>query len=294
MNAALSIIVNDIAEDSIYNIFAPVYAHLPFLPTGAGYFKAGSEYFVERNNLNMYLIIMTVAGCGSLFYRGKVINLEENRVVLINGAEYHKYHTAKSSGFWNFKWIRFTGDYMPLYDQLINYSELNAVDCREDIFKSYFDTFIHYSLSQNKFKDILMCNIISEMLTSMCTMGGEPRGRNNFDEDVEKIRKYILEYYSDKIDLDSLARKAHLTKYSLIRKFKKNLGITPYAYLINTRVSNAAALLETTNKSMNEISDQVGFFDQNNFIKQFRLHTGYTPGEYRQRNSQVIHKETSF
>jgi AraC-like DNA-binding protein len=43
-------------------------------------------------------------------------------------------------------------------------------------------------------------------------------------------------------------------------------------------------LLELSEKSICEIAYEVGFCDQNNFTKQFKIHTGTTPKKYREQH----------
>jgi transcriptional regulator GlxA family with amidase domain len=57
--------------------------------------------------------------------------------------------------------------------------------------------------------------------------------------------------------------------------------MSPYAYLQKIRISKAMELLEISEKNIVEIAYEVGFGDQNNFTKQFKLRTGMTPTQYR-------------
>lgn len=53
-------------------------------------------------------------------------------------------------------------------------------------------------------------------------------------------------------------------------------------YLNNIRIRKAKELLRTTDLQIQEIADQVGYFDSKYFSRQFKTATGMTPAQYRQ------------
>ncbi|MDR0441158.1 MAG: AraC family transcriptional regulator [Candidatus Accumulibacter sp.] len=285
MSADLPIVVNDISADSIYLIYTPAYTELPFLPTGIGHFKANPGYYVERgeNTLNMELIMFGVRGMGSLSYRGRNFHLKPGEAVLLHGMEYHHYRTAPGCELWDFKWIRFSSRYFPLYDTFVNQGNLNVPDISGTMLEEQHATFLSCLKGDNKLKDVMLSNIIQNMLTTLCVLSAHQFREVNEEHEMamEVCRKYILENYASPITIGELARLACLTKYSFIRKFRRFMGISPYAYLQKIRINNAIALLEASGKSICEISGEVGFGDQNNFAKQFRQTIGMTPTQYR-------------
>jgi len=283
--AELPIIINDISADSIYLIYTPAHAELPFLPTGVGHFRANPGYYVERgsNTLNMDLIMFGVGGMGSLSYRGRNFHLKPGEAVLLHGMEYHKYCTAPGCELWDFKWIRFSSRHFPLYDTLVNQGDLNISNISRTTLEEQHAAFLSCLQGDNKLKDIMLSNLVQNMLTTLCVLTTHQSRVINVEHEMpmEVCRKYILENYASPITIDELARLSCLTKYSFIRKFHQFMGISPYAYLQKIRINNAIMLLEASGKSIGEISGAVGFGDQNNFAKQFRQNIGMTPTQYR-------------
>ena len=88
------------------------------------------------------------------------------------------------------------------------------------------------------------------------------------------------------IDLDQLARIAHMSKRNFVRNFQAAMGSSPIAHLILLRVNRAASLLRRTELSVTEIAFQVGFSDSNYFARQFRQRLGATPTEYRRQHAR--------
>ncbi len=94
---------------------------------------------------------------------------------------------------------------------------------------------------------------------------------------------YIEENAFQSIQLEELCTIAHMSKSSLLRAFKKALGMSPIEYLIRLRVSRAADRLRREEASVTEIAFGVGFSDSNYFARQFRKIMGVSPRAYRQR-----------
>ncbi|HLP75291.1 MAG TPA: helix-turn-helix domain-containing protein, partial [Candidatus Paceibacterota bacterium] len=92
---------------------------------------------------------------------------------------------------------------------------------------------------------------------------------------------HLESHFAEPLNLDRLAKIAHMSKRSFIRAFQAATGNSPIAYLIELRVRHASRLLRQTDDTVTEIAFQVGFNDSNYFARQFRSVTGLTPREYR-------------
>jgi len=89
--------------------------------------------------------------------------------------------------------------------------------------------------------------------------------------------------YREAINLDRLARIAHMSKRNFIRSFQAAMGTSPIAHLVQLRVNRGASLLRRTDQSVTEIAFQVGFTDSNYFTRQFNKLIGVTPSQYRKQ-----------
>jgi two-component system, response regulator YesN len=105
---------------------------------------------------------------------------------------------------------------------------------------------------------------------------------------VEKIKQYIHNHLGDDLTRNSLAEIVYLNHDYLARLFKKETGISLGNYIIQVRIQVANQLLETTNLSVNTISQKVGYANYSHFSKLFKQEIGSTPNEYR-KNRQDHH-----
>ena len=63
--------------------------------------------------------------------------------------------------------------------------------------------------------------------------------------------------------------------------FKKEVGVNFIDYLTKERIDNAKYLIRNTNKSVKQISRDVGYNDSNYFSRVFKKHSGYSPSAYK-------------
>ena len=113
-------------------------------------------------------------------------------------------------------------------------------------------------------------------------------GRNPSSDDSEAARRFRL--YRERIesdpagpfDLGDLARTAGVTRFQVIRDFKRVAGMTPGQYLRDCRIRNASALMRT-GKPLAEIAFETGFADQSHLTRQFQRIVGVSPQRYRQQ-----------
>jgi AraC-like DNA-binding protein len=113
-------------------------------------------------------------------------------------------------------------------------------------------------------------------------------GENNFDElisgyEAKRVKKIIDIFHScicDDIKLDYLAGQLHCTQHYLIRFFKKHVGLSPHAYLIQLRLEKAKRLLQN-NIPISHVAQETGFADQSHLTRHFRNKFGIPPGAYQ-------------
>ncbi len=91
--------------------------------------------------------------------------------------------------------------------------------------------------------------------------------------------------FAEKITLEDLARKAHLSSRHFQRIFHECLGRSPIDHLLRVRIQKAAELLRHSDLSVTEIAFDCGFSDSNYFARQFRRIMDCTPRQYRQKRS---------
>jgi AraC-like DNA-binding protein len=96
---------------------------------------------------------------------------------------------------------------------------------------------------------------------------------------IQRARRYIDANYKSKFSLDDLANEAFLSKFHLLRLFKQEVGIAPYAYQLQLKLNEARKLI-FQKKSLTEVAYELGFNDQAHFIHTYKKYAELTPGEF--------------
>jgi AraC-like DNA-binding protein len=97
---------------------------------------------------------------------------------------------------------------------------------------------------------------------------------------VRRVRDLIETRHGEDLSLDLLAREAGLSIDHLIRAFRRAVGMTPHAFLIDARVRRAKDLLRR-GETPAEVAAEVGFADQAHLTRVFKARVGIGPGGYR-------------
>lgn len=106
---------------------------------------------------------------------------------------------------------------------------------------------------------------------------------SSYSAPIRKVVEYLQLNSSQKISLSDLAKLAGLSESYLTKTFKAEVGSTISQYIAYLRCSQAADLLRNTQRSIQEISNYVGYEDNNYFVKVFRKQFNMTPSEYREK-----------
>lgn len=102
---------------------------------------------------------------------------------------------------------------------------------------------------------------------------------------LRRVRDRIDREYAQPLDVEALARGAHLSAGHLSRQFKIAYGESPYAYLMTRRIERAMALLRRGDLSVTEVCFAVGCQSLGTFSTRFTELVGVPPSTYRDQHA---------
>ena len=102
---------------------------------------------------------------------------------------------------------------------------------------------------------------------------------------LRRVRDRIDREYAQPLDVEALARGAHMSAGHLSRQFRLAFGEAPYSYLMTRRIERAMALLRRGDLSVTEVCMEVGCSSLGTFSSRFTELVGVPPSVYRQRES---------
>jgi transcriptional regulator GlxA family with amidase domain len=100
-------------------------------------------------------------------------------------------------------------------------------------------------------------------------------------DELGPLRDWMLENLERPHDLDTLAKRAHMSRRTLTRRFREETGMAPMRWLANARVDRARELLETTAEPVENIGGLTGLGAPASVRAAFHRHIGTSPQEYR-------------
>jgi AraC-like DNA-binding protein len=104
---------------------------------------------------------------------------------------------------------------------------------------------------------------------------------------LRRVRDRIDRDYARPLDVEALARDAHMSPGHFSRLFRQAYGESPYSYLMTRRIERAMALLRRGDMSVTEVCFEVGCSSLGTFSTRFTELVGMPPGAYRREQAEA-------
>jgi AraC-like DNA-binding protein len=104
---------------------------------------------------------------------------------------------------------------------------------------------------------------------------------------LRRVRDRIDREYAQPLDVEALARGAHMSAGHFSREFRRAYGESPYGYLMTRRIERAMALLRRGDLSVTEVCFAVGCSSLGTFSTRFTELVGVPPSVYRRQAARA-------
>lgn len=174
-------------------------------------------------------------------------------------------------------------------DREVGYSVHNYNDFKHDVL-FYLKSILvennekdeHYQLMVDNLLRILIMNLLRRTANTL-EIG---QGTKASNKDCVFLENYLNVHFREDISLDKLAELTFMNKFYLSHIFKEHSGMSPIDFLLNKRISEAEKLLTTTDLSISQISNIVGFNSSSYFSQYFKKIHKVSPSLYRKQNQK--------
>ena len=243
------------------------------------------EYKGKRDE---FIIHFVVSGKGSYTVGGQTWQLSAGQMFIIYPGISISY-IADETDPWSYEWIGFKGTYTENILQHCGFSPRTPIINVQDV--DTINEFIDKLLSANQLSfayDLMRQGILLELLGHLCEANYKKTGLvsdKQFCSNpyVNHAIEYIYRYYGEPITVTTIAEYVGITRVHLNNCFKQELGVNIQSFLIDYRLHQAAILLSSSDGSINEIAQRVGYPDALAFSKAFKKHYGTSPKYYRRQ-----------
>jgi AraC-like DNA-binding protein len=142
-------------------------------------------------------------------------------------------------------------------------------------------------LAPGPFRRLAMRGATLDLLLSLVE-AAQTAPETSGNDRIQRLIATMQQRPQDDYPIDRLAREAALSPSQLTTRFKQLTGLPPYTFLLTCRVFSAQRLLLTTDKSITEIAQELGFSSSQHFAMQFKLELGITPSALRRGQQPVF------
>lgn len=239
-------------------------------------------------------IIQTFEDEGNILINGQMYKMQKNGLYFIHGLATHfvspeditRYnHSIMHLNIPEIEKLCRNLDMMAEYRKV--FTEKGGTFCalsNEDVIKcdSIFLE-VHNILSDGDGMKYARLSSVFVKLMKLCLEQGSTEGRQ---DKFSSILSYISDNALEKISIDDICEKTHISKYHLCRVFKENTGVSIGTFIKNRRLSSAKQYLVKTKMSITEIAYKCCFTDSGFFSKTFSKEFGMSPTEFRKKYKQ--------
>lgn len=141
------------------------------------------------------------------------------------------------------------------------------------------DTLVGYTLKNIEHAKKEMSNAIISAYIDENTLGDEKK--ISVTNVLKPAIEYIYKHKNENIKLEKMAKLCHISPSYFSRLFTKETGENFSIYASKLKIQWAKNLLEETDMTINEVSEELGFGESGYFIKTFKKYEGITPFLYR-------------
>ena len=252
---------------------------LPFFIVLSGTSWCDGSYSIQRENASILNVEYVIAGEGTVILEGKQYRAGEGDIYLLPpGRDHHYYSDAHNP--WIKIWFTAMG---PLINQLLdiyNPRQLHLFPAAGG--SEYFEQ-IHaigrdstLSGTEKHDRAALVFHQLMQYLYRRFY-----QSEQKISDETIRMKDYIQSHIARPITLRELGDAVFLSESQIIRIFKKDLGVTPYDYILDLKLLRAKTLLQNTALRVRDVAFSLGFHDEHYFSYLFRQKTGKTPTAYR-------------
>lgn len=253
---------------------------LPLFVRGIG--KNACERHIERpKGHSCHQLLFATRGEGKLITKGKTYNLKGGMAFFLQKNTQHEYFPVGSD--WDTHWLVIDGTAVDDLvkslgldeDVAVEISNMNELIAKFNKIRAVLENDRYYGSYR---ASAYAYEYIIEIFR-LARRNEHSAGTSNSSVDAAIV--YIEQNYQQNIRLEDLCEAAGVSKQHLCRLFKSTLQMRPMEYVTKVRIQHAKSLLITTNYSIKEIAEMVGFSDNSYFAMLFSRHEFMSPVEYR-------------
>ena len=244
-------------------------------------------YIISRKENNETIIEYVLDGTGYFECGKTTITLEKGDCYIISPGMEHTYYSDDKNPYTKI-WFSVSGS---IVDNWLKFYNITApiFVCQLDI-TAYYNQIKQTALGKFSFdseKKLMLTthNVIFELGMTGPKSSKKRKNESHYiktnDNVIIDVKKYIEKQCNENLKMKDIAVKFGISQSLMNKLFISKYGVSPNKYHIQCKLQSAVYFLESTDLSIDMISETVGFYDRSHFRKTFVRAYSVTPGEYR-------------
>lgn len=254
---------------------------LLYYPISVGYFDCKPSYGVQRNVFSSYLLIVMLTGTLAYQTRKKQGVVRAGQALLIDCNAPHFY---AAQGKCSFTFVHFAGaQSQELYEEIERVAGNMVPLTTPNMLHESIGQMLSSLQEEQRLNEAEASAMIYAMLMKLLEECGASGTGGSGNPVIDRAITYIQAHLMEKLSVEEIAASAGYSASYFSHLFASETGMSPYQFVMKSRVEQAQQLLKTTRLAVQEIAFQCGFNSAANFCYTFRRLTGISPHEYRKR-----------
>lgn len=243
----------------------------------AGVSYCDGTYQITRPKSEIACIEYIIAGSGTVEINKQVFHPQAGDTYFLHAGTNQRYYSSADDP-WTKVWINLSGT---LLDDLIMAYGLHGryfyskMDVRREI-----EAVVGFAEKKDENMILKSTLKVHEIVYKLSQM---QQDSVMVDSVASELQRYMDARIEGRLQLAELAAKAGKSESQVIRIFREQYGMTPYAYFLKAKIDLAKKLLRGSQMSVRQVALQLDFADEFYFSNVFKRQVGVSPSQYRKQ-----------
>lgn len=235
---------------------------------------------------NTHLMVYVASGKGIFQTRKTTYHLEKGATFFIFPHEITLYK-ADANDPWEYYWISFDGESISEMLSRASITPSSPIHITNDHSKlvDLYNEIIDVVKTDTKHKDILLSSIFLKIIHYYTLSSHIDSSIGYKTKDHPRYMDVAIDYihnnYGKNYTVTDIAHHISISREYFCRKFQDTYALSPKSFIKTYKLNAARLLLLTTDNTIAEVADKVGFNNYNYFSSEFTKHFNMTPSRYR-------------
>lgn len=244
-------------------------------------------------------LLFIMEGNGQIVIDSENHWIEKGDIAIVNPGvrHYEDYHRLKASDaplrFFCCELFDFETGILPANHLLpIGYSPVQRTGEYEPTFLRLFTQLFEQHISGAPWYAHICNSISNEIAILIMRLLNDRYGTFHpcsYKNSAELIQSYIDLHFCENIDVLSIANALHMSRHTMLRIFRSEVGISPSQYLKHRRLEYAKRAILNKEHSLQQIANDVGYPNYSSFNAFFHREVGCAPKDYHHIHKKPLH-----